>query len=859
MRVRLTVDGRLGPEQPSICRPARTFRSSSASSSPRPATISIEVVDRRRSAHARQPPLAGRAGPRVAERAAGRRPFQVRALPGRDRLPGPGLAPPKSRPGSRGRSSVEVVAESQLSRRDLTAYDVVVLCNVAQFSQPEVAALDDYLKQGGGVVIFGGDQVVADNYNRLLYADGKGLLPARLGPSVGDAAKKEAAFAFNPLGYRHPLVAGLPGRVRPGDGRADQATTWQYHKLMLPEGLEGRGRAGVRQRRSRGRRGAAAPRDGDPGGDLGRHGLDDLAAPQELSAGDAADRPPGRGRPACRAEHPGRPAVRPVVSGGRARGARHGDHPRGQSVATKLQAAGGVSQFHFEQTELSGAVPGEDRPAAGARTSFAANPDPAESDSTKLDRAAWPRLPGLELRLPDQLARTDREMPARSAGSGELHRPLLYALLDLALLESFLAWKFGHHELSRPEVASTVIDWLLQKLADRLGVAPPQAGEATIPRIRLRAALAAVASSSSSSWAASALIIWLYRREGKASTAYKCLLAGIRIACVLLAVFMLSEAVLSVERTGLPYLTILVDDSASEQIVDQYDKPEITTALDELAAASRPETDGQAASARTGPETTRLEIAKGLILKDKARLLRELQKQHKVRLYLVSNSARLLAEVDARPTFAPAVEQLRAVEPSAPDPGWATASARCLTELRGAPPSAIVLLTDGQTTEGESLAKAAELAARKGVPLYTIGLGSAEPARDLELTELLVDDVVFVDDAVRFQAKLLARGFQGQKVMVRLKEREPGSRDPEGPREIASTEVDAPADGQPKRVELVYRPKTTGERTYILEVDPRPRELQTENNRIERVGHGPQGEAQGPATSTASRATSSAT
>ena len=36
-------------------------------------------------------------------------------------------------------------------------------------------------------------------------------------------------------------------------------------------------------------------------------------------------------------------------------------------------------------------------------------------------------------------------------------------------------------------------------------------------------------------------------------------------------------------------------------------------------------------------------------------------------------------------------------------------------------------------------------------------------------------------------------------------------------------------------MELVYHPKTTGERTFILEVDPRPRELQTDNNRIERA------------------------
>ena len=70
---------------------------------------------------------------------------------------------------------------------------------------------------------------------------------------------------------------------------------------------------------------------------------------------------------------------------------------------------------------------------------------------------------------------------------------------------------------------------------------------------------------------------------------------------------------------------------------------------------------------------------------------------------------------------------------------------------------------------------------------------------------------------------------------MRLKELEPGSRDPKKAREIESTEVDVPASGQPKRVELVYHPKTTGERSFIMEVDPRPRKLQTENNQIERA------------------------
>ncbi len=77
--------------------------------------------------------------------------------------------------------------------------------------------------------------------------------------------------------------------------------------------------------------------------------------------------------------------------------------------------------------------------------------------------------------------------------------------------------------------------------------------------------------------------------------------------------FMLSEAVLSVGRTGLPYLTILIDDSASERIVDQYDKPEVKTALDDLAAASRHEAKAARSRPSTELETTRLEIAKGLI------------------------------------------------------------------------------------------------------------------------------------------------------------------------------------------------------------------------------------------------------
>jgi hypothetical protein len=367
-----------------------------------------------------------------------------------------------------------------------------------------------------------------------------------------------------------------------------------------------------------------------------------------------------------------------------------------------------------------------------------------------------------------------------------------------------------------------VLDSLLRQLADRLGVEPARAGEAIAPSIRFEqpwpqgvTLLVVVASAG--------LIIWLYRREDHASIPYKVTLAAIRIALVLLAVFMLTEAVLSVERTGLPFFVVMVDDSASQQVVDQYDDPKAKATAESLARAS----------GRT--DANRWAVGEGFLTGDNGKILRELQKQNKVRLYLTSTNPRLLAEIDKPEDLKPALEKLAKVEPTGGQTRLGASVRQVLTELRGAPPSAILLLSDGQTTDGESLTKSAELAARKGVPLYPIGLGSAEPARDLELTELLVDEVVFVDDLVRFQAKLQGRGFAGQDVTVRLRERPAGEKPDVPGREIESVKVKVPPDGLPARVEVGHRPRQTGEFIYTLEVEHRERELQADNNRLDRT------------------------
>ena len=366
------------------------------------------------------------------------------------------------------------------------------------------------------------------------------------------------------------------------------------------------------------------------------------------------------------------------------------------------------------------------------------------------------------------------------------------------------------------------MDWLLRRLADRLGVAQPGVGESFDVRIRAEQPLAqgptllVVIGSI-------ALILWLYRREGSASTFTKMFLASLRISLVLLALFMLSEAVLSVDRTGLPYFVVMVDDSASQAVVDSYADPKAKEAAAALAKVAG------------HPEADRLGLAQGLLAKDDAAILRELQKKHRVRIYLVSNTARPLAEIDKPEEVAPAVEKLLKVEASGDQSRLGSGVRQILTELRGVPPTAIVLLTDGQTTEGENVAKVAEFAGRKGVPLFPIGLGDPEAPRDIELSELLVDDVVFVDDLVRFQPKLTAKGFAKQELTIRLKQKVPTATDPNATKELESIKVTAPPDGQPTRVDIGHRPKQTGQVTYIVEVDAKPRELSPENNRIEKT------------------------
>jgi hypothetical protein len=446
---RLTVDGRLGPEESVDLPPGEdvpvVFRQQFTTPGDHVVEVSIDndplALDNRRWLVV---PVRESLSVLLVDGHYKAEPFQAET----DYL-AEALCPSEESPGQPQPIQVEVVPESQLANRELAPYEVVVLCNVAQFSQPEVSALEDYLRQGGGVVFFGGDQVVAENYNRMLYNEGKGLLPAAIGPSIGDASKKGVGFYFNPLGFRHPIVSDFQDQPDPVTAGLTLALTWQYHKLLLPPNdtkaevalAFNNGDKAIVEAKHHGGTVVLVATSADIGWTTWPIHRSYLPIMQQIvlqaSSGRLSERNIRVGQPfeqSFKAAGAGAPVT--VVT------------PKGQSIATKLQGGTGLSRFVFDQTDFSGAYQLKIGPPLALESAFAANTDPAESELTKLDRSALAEvLPGWNfLYLTNWKELTEDASAVRRRG--ELHRPMLYGLLLLLLVESTLAWKFGHHDLS---------------------------------------------------------------------------------------------------------------------------------------------------------------------------------------------------------------------------------------------------------------------------------------------------------------------------------------------------------------------------------------------------------------------------
>jgi hypothetical protein len=339
----------------------------------------------------------------------------------------------------------EIAPESALLERELARYDCLFLSNVAQFTPHETASLHNYLQGGGNLVFFLGDQVLPQRYNAELTgqpadqgrAEEGRILPAQLGNLIDQPQTR-----LDPLGFKHPILHVFR---TPGDAGLLTAPILKYFKLQLPKDSS----AQV----------VLAAANGDP-----------LVVEEKF----------GRGRVVLFATSadtswsamplwPGfLPLVQEIMSyclAGSAtlRNVQLGDAiaapapPAWANVPVTMQLPDGRTQrahwanppaanlLQFAETTQSGIYTARFAAPIDSSLFFAVNVDTVESDLARLSPGQlqsdiWPGV----VVLPQSAWQNAAHAPlATSLAPASLQTELLYALLTLLLLETFLAWLFG--------------------------------------------------------------------------------------------------------------------------------------------------------------------------------------------------------------------------------------------------------------------------------------------------------------------------------------------------------------------------------------------------------------------------------
>ena len=363
----------------------------------------------------------------------------------------PSTAPPAVPLGAGGpdRSQIEptVIGEGELQGFELSTYDCVFFCNVKMFTEREAQVIEAFLKGGGGVVWCLGDQVSSENYNQVLYRQGAGPLPARLGDRQGDAQRRDDAYAFDPGDFSHPLLSAFQGNP---DAGLETTLSYAYVRVSLPApGNPTQGDSHV----------ALAFDSGDPAiveRPFGR-GKSILVAtsvderwgtwplwPSFLPLVHEIVQYSVAGRWGDRQRLVG-DALSEIFPGTAADVAAAVIRPNGETSSARVVREETCSRFAFENTSESGIYEVTFAHPVSRSELFAVNVDPRESNLAKYgqEELAEELLTGLEFSyLTSWPGEESAPEESSSAEHGGLARWILYVILYLMFVEQMLAWDF---------------------------------------------------------------------------------------------------------------------------------------------------------------------------------------------------------------------------------------------------------------------------------------------------------------------------------------------------------------------------------------------------------------------------------
>ena len=142
-------------------------------------------------------------------------------------------------------------------------------------------------------------------------------------------------------------------------------------------------------------------------------------------------------------------------------------------------------------------------------------------------------------------------------------------------------------------------------------------------------------------------------------------------------------------------------------------------------------------------------------------------------------------------------------------------------ELAGLPVSGVVLVSDGADTSEASLGDALLGLKAEKLPVYTVGVGSAQLPRDIQVDRVSMPASVLKNASLLVDIVVTHTGYAGRNVTVDVED--------EG-RIVGSEQARLPADGSPATVRVRATATEAGPRLFKFRVAPQPDEVVTQNN-----------------------------
>ncbi|CAM3168908.1 VWA domain-containing protein [Rariglobus hedericola] len=329
-------------------------------------------------------------------------------------------------------------------------------------------------------------------------------------------------------------------------------------------------------------------------------------------------------------------------------------------------------------------------------------------------------------------------------------------------------------------------------------------------------------------WIVFALVLWWLHARLISNTprVKRGVIVGLRLLFAAALLFAATRPVLIttlVEKVR-QKLIVMVDASASMDLADLRTSPEDRARA--LIASGKLSPDG--GLSQTVPSDaarpTRRDVVKSIASNGKLNLWSQLNDRAELVFYTFGHDA---TETPPPASGTDGVAAAKAFFDALPANDQTTALGESLRQIldrhRGEPLAGVFVMTDGANNRGLAPSEAAVSARADGIPLFLYGVGVTEP-KDVALTSADAPRIAFLKERVNIRVRLTANGFEGQPVVVSL-------RDPAVPNSalLAESTVTLAARGTVD-TELSFIPEKAGEIALEVASKPLDGEASADNN-----------------------------